>query len=118
MYRGIGIAMLFGLLASCTPLSLFYREGTPVAQMTRDEAICRNEALRVVPVTLQTRIIPGTRAPRTLCNAAGQCHTYWVQISPNRIETYDANEGARHSYLQNCMIAKGYARVRLPACPS
>lgn len=112
---------VFGLclavLSACTPLNLYYQEGASVTRITRDEASCRNEALRLVPVDTRTRYISGTKAPRTICNAAGYCQTVWMQITPDRIETYDANEGARLSYARNCMIAKGYERVRLPACP-
>ncbi|WP_371224183.1 hypothetical protein [Roseovarius sp. 2305UL8-3] len=112
------LVLALGVAAACTPLNLYYKEGTPVDRLNRDEANCGLEAAKAVPIDNRTRIVPGTQIPKTHCNAAGQCHTYWVQTTPDRIETYDANEGARRAYEEQCMIAKGYQRVRLPACTS
>lgn len=103
-------------LAACTPLNLFYKEGAPISRLNKDLADCKIIALQDVPVDTDTRYIPGTEMPRTICDASGNCHTIWVQVSPDRIETYDANEGARREYVQACMAQSGYQPVRLPAC--
>lgn len=116
MARSIFSGIALAILAGCTPLSLYYQEGTPVDRLSRDEAACINEGLRAVPADNKTRLIPGTKTPQTICDGAGNCHTVWVQISPDRFETYDANDGARRTYVRNCMIGKGYQRVSLPAC--
>ena len=106
------------LTTACAPLTLYYQEGQPVAKLNQDESACWIEALAVVPVNTQTRLVPGTKVPRTYCDAAGNCRTYWVQISPDRWETYDANEFIRVDYVTSCMVSKGYAQVRLPMCSS
>jgi len=117
--RNVSFLLLtLGVLSACLPLNLYYKEGTPVDRLNRDEANCSLEAAKAVPIDNRTRYIPGHEVPRTTCDAAGNCHTYWVQITPDRIETYDANEDARATYSEQCMIAKGYERVRLPACSS
>ena len=104
------------LITGCTPLSLYYKEGTPVQRLNSDQANCKIEALKAVPVDQRTRIIPGTESPKTICDAAGNCHTIWVQVTPDRIETYDANEDLRDDYATQCMGRKGYQPVRLPLC--
>ncbi len=104
------------ILVGCTPLSLFYKEGAPVQRMNSDLADCKLRALRDVPVDQDTRYIPGQEAPRVICDAAGVCQTIWVQITPDTIETYDANEEVRKEYVGACMAKSGYAPVRLPAC--
>ena len=116
MLRRTYILIVLGLLAACSPLTLYYKEGAPVERLTRDEATCRTEALRILPVDTRTRIVPGTMVPQTICDGAGNCQTVWVKTSPDRIETYDANAGARAQYVESCMGEKGYQRVRLPAC--
>ena len=114
-YRVLGVVFA-GVLAGCTPLSLFYKEGAPVQRLNADLGACKQQGLREVPVDQDTRYIPGQEAPRTICDAAGVCHTVWVQITPDRIETYDANEGLRADYVEACMARRGYQPVRLPAC--
>ncbi|MFK7938183.1 MAG: hypothetical protein AB8B82_02300 [Roseovarius sp.] len=112
-----GISLiLIGLLAGCTPLSLFYKEGTPVQRLNADLSQCKLRGLREIPVDQDTRFIPGTETPNTICDANGLCQTVWVQITPDKIETYDANEGAREDFVEACMGAQGYQPVRLPAC--
>lgn len=104
------------LVAGCAPLSLFYREGASVDRMHRDLASCRIEAIKAVPVDQDTRIIPGSEFPQILCDSNGVCHSVWVQVTPLRIETYDANEGLRNDYTRQCMGKLGYQPVRLPQC--
>jgi len=104
------------LAAACGPVDIYHLEGVSTAQLTRDEAICRTDALKAVPVDTRTRIVPGTIVPRTHCNATGHCYTHWVQLAPTRYETYDANEGPRRTYVHNCMLGKGYERSSLPRC--
>jgi hypothetical protein len=109
-------ALCVPLLAGCFPLTLYYQEGAEVARIDRDLMQCRVEALAKVPVDRRSRYIPPLYDHRTVCNAAGACSTYRIMISPARWETYDANEGFRAEVAQQCMLNKGYARVRLPAC--
>lgn len=116
MRTHIYLSLFAGFLAGCTPLSLFYKEGTPVQRLNSDLADCKLRALRDVPVDQDTRFIPGDKAPKSICDAAGVCHTVWVQITPDKVETFDANEGAREDYVEACMAKSGYAPVRLPAC--
>jgi hypothetical protein len=105
-----------GFIAGCTPLSLFYKEGTPVQRLNSDLAECKLKGLRDIPVDQDIRYIPGNELPQTFCDANGLCQTVWVQISPDRIETYDANDSLRDDYVEACMGAQGYQPIRLPAC--
>lgn len=115
--RHSAILIVFsGLLAGCAPLNLYYREGVPVQRLNSDLGSCTQKALRDVPVDQDTRYIPGQEIPQTLCNASGFCQTVWVQVSPDRIETYDANEGRREQYETACMAQAGYQPVSLPPC--
>lgn len=118
MTRLRALAMLFGLpfLAACFPLSLYYQEGTPVARIDADQTNCEIDALQKVPVDLRRRFISPIYDYKTICNAAGACSTYRVLISPGRWESYDANEALRAKVARQCMHAKGYERVQLPAC--
>lgn len=111
--RGV---VLLALLAGCAPLSLYYKQGAPVQRLNAELGACTQEGLREIPVDTDTRFIPGQQTPQTFCDAAGQCQTIWVKITPDRVETYDANEGLREDYVQACMARRGYAPVRLPAC--
>lgn len=108
--------VFMGFAAGCTPLSLFYKEGAPVQRLNTDLAECKLQGLRNVPVDQDTRFIPGTETPKTICDANGLCQTVWVQITPDKIETYDANEGLREDYVEACMGKQGYQPVSLPAC--
>ena len=118
MRRNAFIGFALVLATGCAPLGLYYKEGKPVDQLSRDQASCKIEALKVVPVEPRTRIIPGTLTPRTYCNAAGACDTIWVKTTPDRLETYDVNEGTRREYANQCMAKEGYQYVRLPPCPN
>ncbi len=116
MRRCVLAVLCAGLVAGCVPLSLFYKEGTSVQRLNTDLSECKLQGLKALPVDQDTRFIPGTQTPKTLCDANGHCHTVWVQITPDKIETYDANENAREDYVEACMGKSGYQPVRLPAC--
>ncbi|WP_198389403.1 hypothetical protein [Roseovarius faecimaris] len=115
LYRVMGVLGL-SVLAGCTSLSLFYKEGTPVQRLNADLGACKQKGFETIPVDQDTRFIPGSETPRTFCDANGYCQTVWVQITPDRIETYDANEGLREDFVEACMAQRGYQPVRLPAC--
>ena len=116
MRHQVFMGVIVGLLAGCTPLSLFYKEGAPVQRLNSDLADCKLKGLRDIPVDQDTRYIPGQEVPKTICDANGFCQTVWVQITPDKIETYDANEDAREDYVEACMGRQGYQPVQLPQC--
>ncbi len=118
MTRIPAVLVALCLVAACGPPGLYYKQGVPVQHLLSDEAQCGLDSVRAVPVDNRTRFIPGTREPRRICDAAGKCTTIWVQVTPDRWETYDANEDTRRNFERNCMITKGYQRISLPSCSS
>ncbi|WP_397542086.1 hypothetical protein [Roseovarius salis] len=104
------------LLGGCFPVSLYYREGAPVARVEADETACEVAALDRVPRDMRQRYIPPVYDYETICTPAAACRTYRTVITPGRWESYDANEELRARVARQCMARKGYERVRLPAC--
>ncbi len=99
-------------------MGLYYKPGTPVSNVQRDELNCTVEAERKVPVRNVTRIIPGRFIPgRRICDAAGNCRVtppYWTEPV---VITEDANLELRDRVAAQCMADRGYARISLPPCP-
>lgn len=106
-------------LASCAPMSIYYRPGVPVSQMQADTTRCEVRALREAPVATQIRQRPPVYvAARRVCDAAGNCWTrpgYWIE---GDVYTVDVNRGLRARVLDLCMAEKGYQPVSLPPCPA
>ncbi|TDE38360.1 hypothetical protein [Antarcticimicrobium sediminis] len=106
------------LLATCAPMSLYYRPGVSVARMQTDTTRCEVRALKQAPVATQIRQYPPTFVPGVRhCNAKGECWTrpgHWVD---GAIYSVDVNSGLRARVMQLCMSEKGYDPVSLPICP-
>ena len=105
-------------LTGCLPLSIYHKTGVPVARMQSDKTSCEIKALRDVPVSTQIRSTPARYVPpRQYCDASGACKTrggYWIE---GEIYSFDANERLRLRAQIQCMAAKGYSPVEIPACP-
>ncbi len=105
------------LIAACTPLGLYYKQGATVQSAADTETRCKVSALSEVPVRNVTQIIPGRHLPpRRVCNSAGVCHTKPGRFIPPEFITRDANEALRAKAVDLCMRQKGYEYIRLPAC--
>ncbi len=106
-----------GLLAACTPLGLYYKQGVSVQTAQDAETVCNVKAARDVPVRNVTHVIPGKQiAPRKQCNSNGLCHMTPGVIIPPEFVTRDANAELRRKAADLCMRQKGYEYLRLPAC--
>ena len=103
------------LLAACGPLGIYYKAGTSVAPMNDTQTTCEVEALGKVPVDQRIVREPVRIVPRQVCNKKGDCTTVYDRIG-GEIRTYDANVDLRQRVLNQCMTAKGYTYVELPAC--
>ena len=115
-FRILFFAGVSVVLTGCFPLSVYYREGAEVSRIERDETACQVSALKQVPVRKLTRYIPPSYSYKKSCNSSGVCHTIPVLISPGRWETYDANEGVRAKVAGQCMVDRGYQKVRVKPC--
>jgi hypothetical protein len=115
-YLKIIPAML--VLASCGPMSIFYRPGVSVSRMQNDTTNCQVAALKDAPVANQIRQNPPIFYPgRTVCGAAGSCYRtpgFWVD---GGLYTVDVNRDLRGRVLDMCMAEKGYHPVTIPNCP-
>lgn len=107
------------LLASCTPLSIYYQEGASVTRLQTDQLNCEIAALSDVPVNNQIRQGPPTYIPtRRYCDAAGSCYTRGGFFEPGIIYTVDVNADLRKRAEEQCMAQMGYTPVTVPNCPS
>lgn len=117
MTRGFVFAVTAAVLAACSPLGLYYKEGVSMQTAQDAETDCKVRAARDVPVRQVTRILPRGRVPdKKICDADGNCHVrpgYWL---PPEYVTEDANDDLRREAVDLCMRRKGYQYVTLPAC--
>ena len=105
------------VLSGCLPLSIYHREGVSVTRMQSDTTECEVAALRDVPASNQIRRGPPRFVPgRRICDASGACKTRPGFYVPGEIYTVDVNKGLRERVELQCMAARGYAPVTLPAC--
>ncbi|NRB18560.1 MAG: hypothetical protein HRU33_13575 [Rhodobacteraceae bacterium] len=103
-------------VASCTPLTLYYKPGAEVSRMQSDTLGCEIRALREAPVANEIRQSPPIfyRGDR-YCNGTHCYYSpgYWM---PGHIYTVDVNLGLRQRLEQSCMAEKDYQLVKLPNC--
>jgi hypothetical protein len=106
------------LLAGCAPVQTYYKVGASQNQLARQTTTCQVKALRDVPPSTQVRRIPPEYVPPyRSCDEAGNCTMrggYWI---PGETVTFDPNDGLRKRVEVQCMAARGYAPVSIPACP-
>ncbi len=118
MSKMLKFLVLLSCVASCSPLSLYYKPGASVAQLQIDTTNCEVQALRDAPVANQIRRSPPIFYPgRRYCDPNGRCYTspgYWVD---GPLYTVDVNEGLRERVTNQCMAQKGYAPASIPQCP-
>lgn len=104
-------------LPGCLPLSVYYKQGAPVARMQSDQTSCEIKALRDVPVATQIRTTPARYVPpRKICDAEGNCRTrggYWIE---GELYSVDTNKDLRTRAQAQCMASKGYRPVDIPPC--
>jgi len=110
------VLIAFLALAACSPPALYYKPGTTVAQLDRDETACQVSALRQVPERIRTRYTPPEYATQPVCFPNGYCTWRRVLIRPAQYERYDANQSLRAQVVRQCMADRGYATVNLPPC--
>lgn len=105
------------LLASCGPVSVYYKPGAPVAKLRDDALSCEVAALKDAPVsTVQRQTSPTFVPPRRICNGDGRCRTYGGYWEPGIIYTEDTNEDLRDRLEQRCMAQRGYTEIAVPRC--
>ncbi len=92
------------ILAGCTEYSTQYRVGNTKTETNVDQAACNRFAADTVPIYLVTDWIPRYGKDG--------------RIIGHRVETYDINEGRRHTAVRECMAELGYQRVSIPFCKS
>ncbi|WP_299736398.1 hypothetical protein [uncultured Roseobacter sp.] len=106
-------------LASCAPLSIYYKEGAEVSRLQTDELQCEISALSDVPVNNQIRQEPPIFIPaRRYCDGAGNCYIRHGRFERGDIYTVDVNANLRARAEQQCMLDKGYAPTTIPNCPN
>ncbi|WP_206188385.1 hypothetical protein [Parasedimentitalea denitrificans] len=121
MIKSIRISVflpLFLSVASCTPLTLYYKPGIEVSRMQTDTLSCETQALRDAPIANEVRQSPPMYYPgEQYCNGTNCYHRagYWL---PGEIYTVDVNRSMRQRIKQNCMAQKNYQLVKLPNCTS
>ncbi|KUJ86086.1 hypothetical protein AVO45_03740 [Ruegeria marisrubri] len=110
--------LFVSVLTGCSsPLSLYYREGVPVSRLQAETTDCQVKALKDAPVANQVRQTAPIYYPgRTRCDSAGRCYTTPGWWEPGRVYSVDVNQGLRNQVEAQCMAAKGYRPVSLPAC--
>lgn len=110
--------VLVGFVASCAPLSLYYKPGVSVERLQSDQLACEVKALNEAPVATQVRQAPPRYYPgQRYCNSAGHCYRgggFWV---PGEVYSYDANRSLRSRVESQCMASKGYQPVEIEQCP-
>lgn len=104
------------VMASCSPTTIYHRDGADVSRVESDLASCQVTALNQVPVDERRRYIPPTYTYRPYCYAGGHCVQRRVLLRAGYFETFDANESLRASVARLCMTDKGFSRVSLPRC--
>ncbi|MER9563492.1 hypothetical protein [Mesorhizobium sp. M0571] len=110
------------LLAGCQtgPLPSAFKPGSTASQRQFDYDQCKIASLKEIPQAMATQINPGVHTPGTVtCNTYGTA-TYCNEMGglniPATASTYDANQGLRTRYINNCIGAKGYSIIDRPAC--
>jgi hypothetical protein len=107
------------LLASCSPLTIYYKEGAGVSRMQSDLLRCEVSAAQEVPVATEFRSEPPYYVPgRRVCYRNGKCYLQGGFFLPGQVYTVDANRGLRGRVEAQCMADKGYSPVSLPRCSS
>lgn len=114
----ITLSLAAALVAACTPLKVYYKEGAQVSRMDSDLTNCNVSALAEVPKDIRTRYIPPSYTPLPFCYGQGGCFWQDQITSPGRYVEYDANEDLRTQVSGQCMAQHGYTLVELPACDS
>ncbi|MGB7244799.1 MAG: hypothetical protein WBC93_22260 [Sulfitobacter sp.] len=105
------------VLAGCLPLSIYHRPGVTVARAQSETTRCEVSALARVPVANQIHREPPEFVPgRRVCDASGACTTGPGYFIPGEIYTVDVNRELRGRVEAQCMAAKGYKKVKIPAC--
>lgn len=111
------IALMCGVLASCGPVSMYYKPGASVSRLDTDTTNCQVAALRDAPVANEIRRSPPVYYPGPrICRPGGNCYYrpgYW---DPGNIYTVDTNKPLRDKVTQQCMAARGYQQVNIQRC--
>ncbi len=116
------------------PFPMYYKAGVNFAQIANANTNCRIEAAQRVPARTQIVQTPTYTTPvQTMCNGYGTgfgtgygvsttaqtyCTQYGGQTYGGDIQSYDANIELRNQAELQCMAAKGYRAVNIPACPA
>jgi len=108
---------------SGTPLRAYpYKAGVGFAEINRDKTNCEIEAAQRVPQNISVQTSPAYTTPtQTYCNQIGTqtlCNTTGGQTYGGQTTSSDANAGLRTRAYAQCMGAKNYRFVDIPACPA
>lgn len=98
MVTGLMLLSLIG----CTEFSTMYQPGKTKTERNVDQAQCNRFATDTNPPHIVTDWVP-------IFDSEGR-------YRGQRPESYDINEGRRHTAARNCMLEKGYQRVTIPYC--
>ncbi|PSL17339.1 membrane lipoprotein lipid attachment site-containing protein [Shimia abyssi] len=102
MKKTVFFLTTLAVLTGCeyTPM---YKEGATPQETNVTQAQCNTFAANTVPPHIVTDWYP-------IYGANGQ-------VIGSRPETYDINEGRRHTAVKNCMQEQGFTRASIPYCP-
>ncbi len=106
-------------LASCAPLTTYYKPGVSVNRLDRDTTACKVKALRDVPQSIVIKRYPPEYVPPLRnCDAAGNCRIVRAgYYRPGETFRYDPNDALRRNVERQCMADRGYGRVTIQPCP-
>ncbi len=104
-------------LASCAPVSLYYKPNAAVTRVNNDLLDCEVSALKDAPVASQLRRGPPRYVPGYhYCNSKGHCYQTGGYFVPGEVYSVDVNARLRHDLEKRCMGRKGYQLIELPRC--
>ncbi|NKI61780.1 hypothetical protein HCG46_26130 [Labrenzia sp. PO1] len=119
MKRSLGIlAVLFLTGCQSANIGMAYKQGVSQAKRLSDIDSCRIQALKAVPPSSQTTVIPGTYTPGYSYCTAYYCETTPGYSSPTTVYTTDPNASLRDRQKVQCLRNKGYKFVEVPRCRS
>lgn len=116
----LALLLVAATLAGCAPVATWYKPGQTAAALSADLTACRVEGVQSVPANTQLGSTPvRVTPPRRQCFKSGddlRCITTPGQVYGGRPYSYDANAGLREDVVRQCMAARGYRAISLPAC--
>ena len=102
------LAALLGLAAGCVNMNTYYKTGTTLEAISRDDLACARQADIEVPQRIIVEHYPVYGPPPK--PGGRPVILYW------RTEYIDINEGRRARAKAHCMAEAGYERVAIPYC--